>query len=164
MSRCGELRDELADVALGGQAGDALSRHLAECPACAAELERQQALARRMDAAVRTLVQAQPPARMLEGVATRVRVAQRRPARRAWGAIAAGAAIAASVALIFGLRALQPQAPVAGVVALTHWRSPTASLLEPRGSVLRAPLGDVWFDFSSRPSHSEPSPGESHGT
>lgn len=164
MSRCAELRDELADVALGGQAGDGLSSHLAQCPACVAELERQRALVQRMDAAVRALVQAQPPARILEGVAARVRGAQPQPWRRPWIGIAAGAAIAASVAIIFGLRALQPQTPASNIVALETWRSPTASLLESHGSVLQAPLRDVWFDFASKPSHSEPSPGESHGT
>lgn len=165
MNDCVVMREQLADVALGRPAGKELTGHLRECAACAAELERLRALAQLMDAAVQKLVGASPPASLIDGIAARVRDAAPNPWSRRWMGIAVGAGLAASVALAFGLRALQPYAPQSpNIVALTAWRSPTAVLLEPRGSVLRAPLRDTWFDLGSGLSHSKPSPGEKHGT
>jgi anti-sigma factor RsiW len=165
MNRCAAMSEELTEVALGRRASEALSSHLEECRACAAELERQRVLGQRMDAVVGALVRVEPPERLLEDITARARSARVQPWSWPRAVIAVGAAIAASVAVVFGLRGLQPHTtPGPSVVALTAWRSPTASLLEPQGSVLQAPLRDVWFDPGPRPSHSEPSPGETHGT
>jgi anti-sigma factor RsiW len=172
MSRCDALRDELADAALGQPASEALRRHLEECEHCAPELQRQHALVQRMDAAVSGLVRAEPRAKLLESVQERTQragplagEAGPRTWSRQWVGIAAGAAIAASLAVAVGVHVLRPHAtPVSSAVAVTTWRSPTAALLEPHGSVLHAPLRDIWFDLGSGQSHSKPSPGDTHGT
>jgi anti-sigma factor RsiW len=172
MSRCDALRGELADAALGQPVSEPLRSHLGECDICAAELQRQRALVQRMDAAVGRLVRAEPPAKLLKAVRERTRRAgplagEARP--RSWSrqrvGIAAGAAIAACLAIAVGVNVLRPHGtPVSSAIAVTAWRSPTAVLLEPRGSVLHAPLRDIWFDLGSGLSHSKPSPGETHGT
>lgn len=138
MNRCARLRDDLEDVALGAAATPELSRHLAECSACAAELERQRALLQRIDAAVHAVVRAEPPAQLPAGVAARL-TATRRPAiwnaRRPWYAALAVATVAALL-VSFGFRVLEPP-PVSQteLSALTAWRSPTASLLAPIATV-----------------------------
>jgi len=165
MNDCSAMREQLADVALGRPAGEALSSHLRECGACAAEVERLRALALRMDTAVHEWVRAEPPESLMDGVAARVRDAAPNPWGRRWPGIAVGVGLAASVALALGLRALEPPAAQGpNIIALTAWRSPTASLLELHGSVLHAPLRDPWFDAGPRPSRSQPTPGERHGT
>ena len=166
MNACSAFGEELSDVALGSAPSEALSAHLAQCSACTALLARQRALAARMDAAVHALVSTQPE-RLPENIVARIRFArpQSQHQNRPWAGIAACAAIAASLALIFGLRGWEPHAPTgANVVGITQWHSPTAALLEPQGSILHSPLRDRWFDPATRPSHSEPSPGETHGT
>jgi len=138
MSPCSQLRDQLEDVALGGAATPELSRHLAECAACAAELERQRVLARRIDGAVYAVVRAEPPPQLPAGVAARLTAGRRpgaRHARRPWYA---ALALAATCALIvsFGYRALErPPVAHSDLSALATWRSPTASLLEPLGAL-----------------------------
>jgi len=147
--------DELADIAIGGTASQGASDHLSECAACAAELERYRALARRMDAAVNALVRSQPSSRLLQRVAAWAESTERpQPPRRAWTGVAAGAALAASlIALMFGLRASRPpMTPGADSAALAAWRSPTSALLKPHGTVLEAPLHDAWFNVDQRPS------------
>jgi anti-sigma factor RsiW len=155
MSRCA-ARNELAEVALGAAPSEALSLHLSECRACAAELERQRALARRMEVAVNALARSQVPSRLFESITARARSTQRsQPWSGAWRGAALGAALAASaIGLIFALRA--PQSPVKpdAASALAAWRSPTGALLEPRGSVLASPLYDVWFRVEPRLSRS----------
>jgi len=164
MNDCPRFGEELSDVALGRAPSDALCEHLAQCSACTAQLERRCALAARMDAAVQALVRAQPSGRS-EDIAARARVAQPQAQNRQWPVLVAGAAIAASLALIFGLRMLPPHSPsTANIVGLMQWHSPTASLLEPQGSILHAPLRDRWFAPATTPSHFEPSPGDRDGT
>jgi hypothetical protein len=66
--------------------------------------------------------------------------------------MALGAALSASViGLISVLRT--PQTPVRpdAAATLAAWRSPTGVLLEPRGSVLAAPLYDGGFKVKARP-------------
>ncbi|HEY5096294.1 MAG TPA: hypothetical protein VII69_14370 [Candidatus Eremiobacteraceae bacterium] len=166
MNRCTALSEELTDVGLGRRASEALTSHLADCPSCAAELERRRALALRMDAAVSGLVGSQPPAWLIESIAARARSAQPpRVLNGTWPDTAVVSALAASViAVIIGLRAMLPTAMQHDSAALSAWRSPTAALMEPRGSVLSAPLHDFWFDVEPSPSRSKPTPGESHAT
>jgi anti-sigma factor RsiW len=132
MNHCSEFREHLEDVALGVAPAPSLSRHLAECAACAAELERQRALVQRLDAAVNAIVRAQPPPQLHAGVAARITAAPV-SRRRAMGLrIAAFAAIAAALILGIGFRTLErPPAPPSELSALTAWHSPTASLLDP---------------------------------
>lgn len=140
------MKDELAEVALGNAASDALSIHVRECAACVAELERQRALAQRMDLAVNVLVRSEPPPRLLESIAARARSEQRpQPWIGTWRRVAVVAALATAViGLMFGLRERQPPAASgADVAALIAWRSPTDAFLERRGSVLEAPLSGV---------------------
>jgi anti-sigma factor RsiW len=185
MNDCVGLRKELAEAALGQPASEALSRHLEECAACATELQRQRELVQRIDAAVAILVRGEPSAKLLEAIRARTRGVPRagsteldagragardsgaepRAWSRRWAGITAGAAIAASVAMIIGLQVLRLHvSPVSSAVALTAWRSPTAALLELHGSVLHAPLRDVWFDPHGSAAHSKPLPGGTHGT
>jgi anti-sigma factor RsiW len=172
MTGCDAMREDLVEAALGQPASETLRSHLDECEACVAELERQRALAQRMDAAVGRFVSTEPPAKLLEGVRARARITrsqdgstQQRSWRRRWAGISVGAAIAASLVLMVGVQLLRHH-PISGssAVALTAWRSPTAALLVPLGSVLHAPLRDVWFDPSGRRAHSKPLPGGTHGT
>jgi anti-sigma factor RsiW len=134
MNPCTHFRGQLEDVALGGAATPEFSRHLAECAACAAELERQSALARRLDVAIRAVVRAEPPSQLSAGVAARLAAARRPGTRsplRIWSAALAAVAACAVIAIL-GSHALErpPTAP-SELSALSAWRSPTASLLEP---------------------------------
>jgi anti-sigma factor RsiW len=139
MSRCATFRGQLEEIALGGEATPEVRRHLAECAACAAELDRQRALLRRLDGAIAAIVRAEPPPHLFAGVDARLTAAQppaARNARRIWSAaVAAVAACALIVSL--GFHALQ-RPPVADseLSALSAWRSPTASLLEPPGALM----------------------------
>jgi anti-sigma factor RsiW len=167
MNHCEAMSDELIEVALGRPASEALRTHLEECSACAAELERQRALAGRMDAAVNALVRSQPPSRLLASIAARARnTPQTQRWNRALPRAAVVAALVASIAgLIFGFRAMHPAAtPASSTAALAAWRSPTAVLLKPRGSVLHAPLRDIWFDPKLSPSRSQRTQGDTHAT
>lgn len=134
MNPCLDLHEQLEEVALGAVPAPELSRHLAECPACAAEVERQRALLARIDAAVHAVVRAEPPPQLPAGVAARL-TAARRPAVRPWYAALAAAALVALIASV-GLHALvRPPVSSSELSALTAWRSPTDSLLAPLGAV-----------------------------
>ncbi len=132
---CAELREQLEDIALGATTTPELRSHLAECATCAAELERQRALVRRLDDAIHAVVRAEPPPNLLAGVAARLTYVRWYP----WSAVRPrmavwAAAAACAVVLALGFRALErPPAPRSDVSALAAWRSPTISLLEPRG-------------------------------
>ncbi len=134
MNDCSNLRDRLEDVALGEPVPPELSRHLAECETCAAELARQRLLAKRIDDAVNAVVRADPPPQLPADVATRLRPARgpvSRDAFRQWSAALAVAAIFAGI-VTAGFRAFErPPVAHADLSALSSWRSPTASLLEP---------------------------------
>ena len=167
MNQCTAMSEELTDVALGRPASEGLTRHLEGCPSCAAELERQRALARRMDAEVNTLANSQPPSWLIADISARTRSAPPpRPVSGAWPETAVAAALAASViALVIGLRAMQQPVPQGqDTAALSAWHSPTAALMQARGSVLSAPLHDIWFNVEPRPSRPTLTPGESHAT
>lgn len=158
-------QDELGDVALGRPASDALAIHLRECGDCVAQLERQRALAHRMDVALNALVRSEPSPALIASITARVRRSVRpRPWFAAWPRAAIGAAFAVAVCgVLFGLRTMQSPAPaVSGAAALTAWRSPTSALLKPHGSVLEAPLQDIWFDLEPRHSRSQRTSGETH--
>ncbi len=164
MNHCDEMKDALAEVALGEQPSETLAAHLAECAACTARLERQRALAQRMDAAVLALVRAQPAERLQEDIAARFRLAAPGSRRRQRSWIAAGAALAASIALFLGVRGLQPHTtPIPNTVALTQWRSPTAVLLEPLNGVRHAPSRDG-SPSGSPSTHSQRAPGVTHAS
>ena len=132
MNRCVELHEQLEDLALEGTAPSELTAHLNECAACVAELERLRALAERLDGAVAAIVRVEPPAQLAARLAPRsTGVARRRIA--AWASLAA-----CVVVLVIGLRVLDRPAAsrseltrLTELTALTEWRSPTASLLEP---------------------------------
>jgi hypothetical protein len=75
----------------------------------------------------------------------------------------AGACAVAVCGVFFGLRTIQPPAPaVSAAAALTAWRSPTSGLLKSHGSVLEAPLQDIWFDLEPRHVRSQRTSGETH--
>ena len=153
MNRCGKMREQIADVALGAASSEPLTLHLAECAACSAELERQRLLVQRVDLAVETLVRAEPPSRLLEGIITRAQGTRApRPWFGGWRGVAVSVAFAAVIAgLSLGLRASgwMSRQDAAAVMA---WRSPTAALLEPLGNVVVAPLDDSWSHFKLTPS------------
>jgi len=164
VSRCAGHKEELAEVAVGKPASDALNIHFQECRACAAELERQRALVRRMDVAVRAIVCSPAPPELFASIAARVRSTEQSWRwRGAWQGAAVGAVFALCIGLIFGLRAMQlPATSGSNAAALTAWHSPTSALLESRDSILEAPLHDVWFDLEPRTFHSRPTPGDTH--
>jgi hypothetical protein len=165
MNQCETMGDALNDAALGLEQSEPLRVHLARCSACTEELARRRTLALRIDAAVAAIANAQPASQLPESIAARIRSAtQTKPSNRFWPRIALGAALAACVAgLIVGLR---PAHPPAGhgreLAALSAWHSPTATLMDSRGSVLAAPLRDTWFDAGPGTSHLRPNPGVSH--
>jgi anti-sigma factor RsiW len=135
MSDCAQFREQREDVALGAVPAPAFASHLAGCPACAQDVDRQRALARRLDTAIQALVRAEPPAELFTGVAARLEAA--RPPRgwnprRLRPAAFAAVAVCALVAGL-GWHALErpPVSSDPGLAALSAWRSPTASLLEP---------------------------------
>ena len=137
MSRCDDLREQLDAVALGDAASPELATHLAECADCTSVLQRQCALAARLDEAVRSIVRVEPPPLLVAGVATRLARGE-----RVWDWSALGPRLTASLAaavcvalLVLGLRAFERPTPphASELSALAAWRSPTLSLLEPRG-------------------------------
>lgn len=141
MNRCGELREQLEDAALGVAATIELEGHLAECPACAAELERLRALVQRLDETIQTAVQMEPPPGLLAGVSARLSPAVR---ASAWSQVRLRigvwtAAVTCALILALGIRALEPPAASRSAVsALAAWRSPTLPLLEPRSSLMKS--------------------------
>jgi anti-sigma factor RsiW len=169
MNECARFGPGIAEVALGSQPREALSEHLAQCDACAAEVARQRALVERFELTLGVLAQPEPPEGLVQNVLRQVRAsgrariherprAQPRPTAsrgRRLAAAFAGLAIAAS--LILFLVRFQSQrsgnAP-AQTAALTTWRSPTLSLLENHGSVLRSQLGTSRFSLERRSLHS----------
>lgn len=157
--------DELDEVALGKPASDEFSAHLRACRDCAGQLERRRALAQRMDAAVNALVRCEPSPALLASITARVRRTEpARPWFEAWPRAAIGAAVAVAVfGVLFGLRTMQSPPPAASAAAaLTAWRSPTSALLKPHGSVLDAPLHDLWFDPEPRHTRLQRTSGETH--
>ncbi|HMD02513.1 MAG TPA: hypothetical protein VKG44_06050 [Candidatus Baltobacteraceae bacterium] len=163
MNACATMRDDLSGVALGAPASAKVSAHLRECAACAADLERQQALALRLEGAVKALVRSDPPVWLAARIAAQARSAAR-PSHGGRARAVIGTALAAAVAGLIidfhadhAIPALAPEA-----AALIAWRSPTDSMLHLRGSVLDAPLRDVWFDSIRRPSPREPTSGDTH--
>jgi hypothetical protein len=158
-------RDELADVALGMPASDTFATHLRACRECAAQLEQQRAIVQRMDLTVNALVRSEPSPALIGSITARARRSERpRAWRSAWPRAAMAVACAVAVCgVFFGLHTFQPPAPaVSAAAALTAWRSPTSALLKPHGSVLEAPLQDIWFDLKPRHVRSQRTSGETH--
>jgi hypothetical protein len=151
MSACSNLREQLEDLALGGSVTPALSDHLVECEACASELKRRRLLAQRMDAAVYSIVRAEPPPQLPADVAAQLTVTRGPASRntlRQWSAALAVAAIFALMVTI-GFRTFEPQPTVhSELSSLSSWRSPTDSLLEP-------------LDITPQ---SQPTPGATHAS
>jgi anti-sigma factor RsiW len=141
MNACHSVASALDDAALGAPASRALATHLVTCAACAAHLERRRALAQRIDRMVGDIVRAEPPAGFAERVAARRSAAQPRRWSRVWLIAPAGLALAAAL-LIFvtTIGGVRGTPPVASVAAISTWRSPTASLLVSRSSVLGTPF------------------------
>jgi anti-sigma factor RsiW len=138
MTTCTAWASAIDDVALGVAPSSAFATHLHTCAACAEQLERRRALAQRIDGALGAYVRAEPPARLAERIATLVWAKRSRHRRRAWlvgipvvAALAAGLLIFVD-ALGGGRAVIHPT----DVAALEAWRSPTASLLVSRNSVL----------------------------
>jgi anti-sigma factor RsiW len=134
MNGCSNLREQLEDFALGAEVTPELSDHLAQCDECATELKRQRALLKRIDGAVYAIVRAEPPAQLRIDVTEQLMAvrgpASRNPLRR-WSAALAAAAIFALIVTV-GFRAFErPPVAHSELSALSSWRSPTASLLEP---------------------------------
>jgi anti-sigma factor RsiW len=139
MSACTAWDDAILDAALGQTPSDPLRRHLVACAGCRDELARRQALAQRLDVAVETLVRREPPA-SLGALASRLRDVPALTARRSTLALSAWAALAAAtIALLFIVRALSPSGSPSDAAAVTRWQSPTSSLLEWHVSVRSRP-------------------------
>jgi anti-sigma factor RsiW len=167
MTACKALREDIDDAALGERISDELQVHLRDCTACTMDLERRRALAGRMDAAVHRFVREQPPAQLLSSTIASVRRAQpSRPWTRVWPPAAIATALVASIiGVTIGVHAIHP-ATTRGADAptLATWHSPTAELLDERGSILEAPLRDRWFDPRPQNFHSQRKAlGETHG-
>jgi anti-sigma factor RsiW len=141
MSACAAWASELDDVALGTPMSNALATHVATCPACAAHVAQQRALVQRIDRAIVGYVGAQPTPGLPERIRSRVAM---RPARRwnsNWLGIPAAMSVAAAVfAVITALSGQHAAVHASAIAALDAWRSPTASLLMSRSSVLAAPF------------------------
>ena len=143
MSECRVHAQEISDVALGSAASPQFGAHLETCAACSQALESRRALARRLGVAVDALVRRDPPADLAATVAARMRTSTQSTRRSFVPALRAGLAlVAAVVATFFIVRAVvPPPTPATSVEALDHWRSPTASLLEPPAGVRVPPRG-----------------------
>jgi len=140
MNHCELYRDELDDVAAGGDASGALQSHLQTCRACAAQLDRKRALLARIDSAARSLMRPQQSSEFLEPVLARVEAnfEYREKGRAWWLAGIAAAAAVVTFGILEGVRHAQisavPTAP--STPGVLQWRSPTAVLLQPSDSVL----------------------------
>jgi anti-sigma factor RsiW len=138
---CEAFDDEIVDVAFGVAPSHALTRHLESCSACSGNLENRRAVAQRIDRAVRALVHVEPPQSMTERIAARRRSVRLRRWSGSWVGVPIAAALAV-VALIvaFGVRHPGVIHREPSTAVLTAWRSPTAALLTPHSSIIRAPL------------------------
>ena len=75
MNECARFGPGIAEVALGSQPREALSEHLAQCDACAAEVARQRALVERFELTLGVLAQPEPPEGLVQNVLRQVRAA-----------------------------------------------------------------------------------------
>ncbi len=114
MTGCAQFREPLLDRALGLPASAELEAHLKACPSCSASL-----------AAWRATVDVEPS----PFLATRIlaQVERHKPAWRWKAAMAALASLAVLALLVLRVNPREEIPPE--VVALSHWQSPTASLL-----------------------------------
>jgi len=133
VTTCAEFAAAIDDAAIGASPSSALARHVATCADCAAQLERRRILARRIDGALGSYFGTEPPPGLAERIIARASPQRPRPAIRA---LALASALIV-VALLGGWRTARQSHDI---VALTAWRSPTASLLMSRDSVLGTPL------------------------
>jgi len=141
MTTCTAFASALDDVALGATPTKALARHMTTCAACATQLERRRALARRIDGAVGAYVRAEPPPALAERIASRATVPRARRWRPVWLGVPVGVALAAGVLVfVYALGAGRGAVHPTDVAALDAWRSPTASLLVSRSNVLGTPF------------------------
>ena len=127
MSVCNEYRDRLLDHAMGGLPTAALAAHLKSCPTCAGELQRRQVRGAKLDTELRRIANPDPPSYLATRIAARAHDA---PAWRPRVAIAALllAVIAAGTWLVSARR---DRHAATAAAAISRWRSPTASLLQP---------------------------------
>jgi anti-sigma factor RsiW len=127
MKGCPEWMDQIAGCAVGDPVEAALAAHLAGCPDCASALRESQAMAARMDEALKRRGAAEPPMYGPERVMARV--GEQRPARGfRWRWAAAGSAVVALMAMVMWMRGRTGETDA---TALSTWRSPTEELLRP---------------------------------
>jgi anti-sigma factor RsiW len=138
---CTVLAGAIDDVALGASASSALAAHLTTCAACAMRLEQKRLLAQRIDRAIGAFLAAEPAPGLPERIAARVPMQRPRRRRIAWRVAPVGVALAAGlVVFISSFGGLRGTAHAPDIAAIVAWRSPTASLLVSRSSVLGAPF------------------------
>ena len=136
--------DAIAECALGKTPEPELAAHLAICPQCENAWLESRAMAARMDEALHRSAAVEPP---LYGPARVMARIHRQTDKRAWWRWAAvgSAVLAVSIAIVLWVR--RP-APVADVIALSTWRSPTQALLGPPVAAAwttRPRLGEGFF-------------------
>ncbi len=133
MNGCPEFQDRLVEQALGGEPAPDVAAHLAACHGCARAFEGLRERAAQMEAGLRALAAAEPPARL----ANRILAAIPRPglpARLDWRiaipalGLAAALIISAFNGAFNGAPRRQADVP-REAAALAAWRSPTEFLL-----------------------------------
>jgi len=136
---CEPHRKALSEAALVGARPPArIEAHLASCAACCQAFADEQALLRRIDAAVRSVAESETPASLIPGV--RGRIADLAESRSNWRLVlgyATAALVAGVIATSFGMRGKGSQAPLGTPSAITR---PAAEVPVPAGN---APRGNA---------------------
>jgi hypothetical protein len=143
MKACEQWREELTEHALGEPASAGLAEHLTKCEVCSAVLREWEARMGEVDAAVRRTVVEESPAGAVERVMAEVR-AQGHGGwswRWKWQAVVVCGLIVAVGAFAYTWKERKKRAEAQRVLsaawAISEWKSPTESLLEPATSANR---------------------------
>jgi anti-sigma factor RsiW len=134
MTGCPIWMDALDGRALGDEQSPALDAHLAICPACREVLERRQAVVARMDRVLSGMYSAaEPPPYGPDRIMARIG-GRKVAGSFGWRWVAVGSLAVLMLGTILWIRR---SSPAANATALSGWRSPTQSLLQP-------PVGAAW--------------------
>jgi hypothetical protein len=134
MTGCKQWSDAIAGCALGDPATPAFAAHLDACPACARAVRKSRAVAARLDEALYSRAEVEPPIYGPDRVMARLGAPHRPAANPWWKWAAVGSLVAVLLAVVLWVRRPPPQPDVA---ALLQWHSPTEALLQP-------PVGAAW--------------------
>jgi len=151
-------REQLVDHALGRPASAALAEHLVNCAPCSAALQDWKAQMGKIDATIRQMAVAEPPANSATRVVAEVRRQNQHSWLRRWEWQTAAMGLTVLVMGVFAyewnLRRQHEEAEKAlsAASAIGNWKSPTEGLLRtPSDQWLKTPpkLGKYFYQLNA---------------